>query len=938
VQTALDIVNAMLEDIDADLPSHKSEVRILPTDDPRRFDVTLLTGFDPVYIGTLGCQGSVWKPVEVMPGVGRELRAKLHFVGPDKEAVAMTMVQTLRPVWKRLITGHLMNQMESVIQPDAALVQKIAEIIEDGLKQHGIQRGTVPDTDTAEAYISQTNAALRKYRAAIDGVHKSAAGSYGGGWILIRPNSSILCEPNELRRVIAHELVHRTQDERSKGKGLGGHHDHYSHSEAMAYARDAAEMMREAGLSAADVNRVTVASNPRLFKIFKFYRSNQEWWRIFLEYLARYLRPVSECLESAAEEIAKEAEKAEKPTSHEQAEAGNYKKGHVSVQGLEIAIENAEGSTRSGTGKDGKTWKVTMPAHYGYIKGTQGKDKDHLDVYIGPEPDGMMAFVVNQRRQEGGFDEHKIMLGFKTKDDAIATYDRAFSGSLGPKLRETVVSTTVDKLKEWIASGNTKKPFEGIVESLLEEDDNGFDALKALSLRASQGAVPGTEFNIGFAISTSDEHMIEMRANDDAIEVDWAAVNDAIPIIERNAMTVLEEQGIRCRAEGHDSHGDLVGSAWVQAGTGGVAIVQQFIDAGESFRTSSGTIDFIQQGLAHRLYQGVPENIAALIDVDISFFDLDAVENPDPLADIEESDDTKALAMRTPMRDPQVWGELKIGDVLFVPETGSYERIDGYQDGHGTSYQDVTGKLVYDSDYVQFRLYAQFSPAYAYGHFVQHLRSDPRHGLLGAQLVELDDTSDEALWKLVDEEMHRNGTTPEELAQSRADHQARQAARPPEEVDAQRRYDQMMGRVPEPPQNESEEIDPKSFVNRPELSPQWPPGAVQKVVSSAARCMQLWFRQDYKHYLSDHEFLSDLSDAVSDFSGEIDANDITSENPFEAAVAHHKMLSDLCESYLKKWFEGKQLGDYQRAHMKVWREIAAGMAKAIMPHVKVHSL
>jgi hypothetical protein len=117
----------------------------------------------------------------------------------------------------------------------------------------------------------------------------------------------------------------------------------------------------------------------------------------------------------SAEEIAKEAAKAEKPASPEQAEAGNYKKGHVCVQGLEIAIENAKGSTRSGTGKDGKTWKVTMPAHYGYIKGTKGKDKDHLDVYIGPKPGGLMVFVVNQKKEEGGFDEHKIMLGFESR-------------------------------------------------------------------------------------------------------------------------------------------------------------------------------------------------------------------------------------------------------------------------------------------------------------------------------------------------------------------------------------------------------------------------------------------------------------------------------------------------------------------------------------------
>lgn len=123
MQTAEDIVNALLEDIDADLPSHKSEVRILPTSDPRRFDVTLLTGFDPVYIGTLGHQGNVWKPVEVMPGIGREFRARLHFVGPNKEDVAMAMVQVLRPIWKRKIAAHLTDQMESEeVDPKAFVI------------------------------------------------------------------------------------------------------------------------------------------------------------------------------------------------------------------------------------------------------------------------------------------------------------------------------------------------------------------------------------------------------------------------------------------------------------------------------------------------------------------------------------------------------------------------------------------------------------------------------------------------------------------------------------------------------------------------------------------------------------------------------------------------------------------------------------------------
>lgn len=173
--------------------------------------------------------------------------------------------------------------------------------------------------------------------------------------------------------------------------------------------------------------------------------------------------------------IDKEAEKAEAPKSEEHAEAGNYKKGHVTVQGLQISIENAKGSTRSGEDKNGKPWKVTLPAHYGYIAqvggetAPRGKDKDHIDVYIGPNPGGMMVYVVNQNDEKGTFDEHKCMLGFESKEEAIKTYDAAFSGDLGPKLRGEVVSVTMKEFKEWLKSGKTKKPFERLAESLVSK-------------------------------------------------------------------------------------------------------------------------------------------------------------------------------------------------------------------------------------------------------------------------------------------------------------------------------------------------------------------------------------------------------------------------------------------------------------------------------------
>ena len=120
--------------------------------------------------------------------------------------------------------------------------------------------------------------------------------------------------------------------------------------------------------------------------------------------------------------------------SDAQKEAGNYKKKHVRVLGFEVSIENPAGSTRSGTSRDGKKWSNKIYYDYGYFKGTIGKDKDHLDVFINKgwsEDDPV--FIVNQVDPKTKvFDEHKIMVGFKTADEArtayLKNYDNGWQG------------------------------------------------------------------------------------------------------------------------------------------------------------------------------------------------------------------------------------------------------------------------------------------------------------------------------------------------------------------------------------------------------------------------------------------------------------------------------------------------------------------------------
>ena len=153
-----------------------------------------------------------------------------------------------------------------------------------------------------------------------------------------------------------------------------------------------------------------------------------------------------------------EAEVETAPTEA-QKEAGSYKKGHIRLHGMDISIENPRGSERSGVGKDGKPWSVKMPATYGYIRRTEGADGEQVDVYVGPEPESDQIFVVDQVDADTqAFDEHKIMLGYRSKEPAIADYEAAFDDGRGSERRGAVTPMSVPAFRDWLATGDTKKP------------------------------------------------------------------------------------------------------------------------------------------------------------------------------------------------------------------------------------------------------------------------------------------------------------------------------------------------------------------------------------------------------------------------------------------------------------------------------------------------
>ena len=165
-------------------------------------------------------------------------------------------------------------------------------------------------------------------------------------------------------------------------------------------------------------------------------------------------------LDDAAQEAAtSESNDAPQPTEA-QKEAGNYRMGHVALHGLDISIENPQGSERSGTDPDGKAWSVTMAHHYGYIRRTEGNDGDHVDAFVGPNPESQRVFIVDQKNPKtGAFDEHKVLLGFDTPLQANAGYSKSYAKGWSKKGVLGVTETTVDGLKTWLKDGDMSKPF-----------------------------------------------------------------------------------------------------------------------------------------------------------------------------------------------------------------------------------------------------------------------------------------------------------------------------------------------------------------------------------------------------------------------------------------------------------------------------------------------
>lgn len=147
------------------------------------------------------------------------------------------------------------------------------------------------------------------------------------------------------------------------------------------------------------------------------------------------------------------------PTPGQQ-QAGNYKLGHDRIAGMDISIENPQGSVRRGVDPDGKPWETQMQHHYGYFRRTSANDGDKLDVFVKPgtprDYSGPVYVIDQVDPRTGKLDEHKTILGAKDETEAKEIYRRNYAADW--RGMGSITRLPLPVFKAWAASGDKKHP------------------------------------------------------------------------------------------------------------------------------------------------------------------------------------------------------------------------------------------------------------------------------------------------------------------------------------------------------------------------------------------------------------------------------------------------------------------------------------------------
>ena len=229
-------------------------------------------------------------------------------------------------------------------------------------------------------------------------------------------------------------------------------------------SKDKVESLSTPTDSLSSTDKVTQSSQTKQEKEDKFVAAPRKYGESITDYAER----VAE--EHQAQRTRKEEEaKVDTNPTEAQKEAGNYKKGHIKIDGLDITIEQPKGSIRRGTDANGKQWESEMHNTYGYIRGTESVDGDHIDIFLSDNPTEGNVFVVDQINKDGSFDEHKVMYGFPDMESAkrayLSNYEEGWQG-LG-----SITEVKKEDFKKWIDSSKRKtKPFAEYTSVKTQDD------------------------------------------------------------------------------------------------------------------------------------------------------------------------------------------------------------------------------------------------------------------------------------------------------------------------------------------------------------------------------------------------------------------------------------------------------------------------------------
>ena len=241
--------------------------------------------------------------------------------------------------------------------------------------------------------------------------------------------------------------------------------------------------------------------------------------------------------------------------SEAQKEAGNYKKGHIKINGFDVTIEQPAGSVRSGKDANGKEWSVTMNNTYGYIRGTKGVDGDHIDVFLGPDMNSDMVYVVDQVNTDGSFDEHKVRIGFSSLEDArsayLSNYEEGWQG-LG-----NITGVALDEFKKWIDSSTRKTKSFSEYKGIKREEDIAPRKVKKLSLVDKDDYITSAERKHIKAFLESG--LKEARVNNSIYEISNIGDDGVYEIVRRFNYTdpltlVKDENGKLVNKRGEGEH------------------------------------------------------------------------------------------------------------------------------------------------------------------------------------------------------------------------------------------------------------------------------------------------------------------------------------------------------------------------------------------------